>query len=146
MEVALGRAGWLGKPPGGDAGPAGKGGAVHDRASAGSGVDPHHRLSAGEAAGRRGLSRSAGGAGMMRAVRTIFGALLIAICAIAFAPSAQAAGPTCNGKFVNPITDVCWSCLFPLSVGGLTIWPSGRPDTNKIGRASGRERVSKYVK
>src|SRR3546814_5268021 len=67
---------------------------------------------------------------MMRAVRTIFGALLIAICAIAFAPSAQAAGPTCNGKFVNPITDVCWSCLFPLSVGGLKIWPSGRPDTN----------------
>ena len=25
----------------------------------------------------------------------------------------EAAGPTCNGKFVNPITDVCWSCLFP---------------------------------
>ncbi|NWP05733.1 conjugal transfer protein, partial [Escherichia coli] len=35
----------------------------------------------------------------------------------------------CHGKFVNPITDVCWSCLFPLSVGGLKIWPSGRPDT-----------------
>lgn len=37
---------------------------------------------------------------------------------------------SCTGKFVNPITDVCWSCLFPLSVGGLKIWPSGRPDTD----------------
>src|SRR3546814_10668066 len=24
----------------------------------------------------------------------------------------------CTGKFVNPLTDVCWSCMFPLSVGG----------------------------
>src|SRR3546814_5318598 len=92
-DVCSSDLGWLGNPPGAAAGPSGQGGAVHDRASAGSGVDPHHRLSAGEAAGRRGLSRSAGGAGMMRTVRTIFGALLIAICAIAFAPSAQAAGP-----------------------------------------------------
>src|SRR3546814_3524429 len=81
-DVCSSDLGWLGNPPGAAAGPSGQGGAVHDRASAGSGVDPHHRLSAGEAAGRRGLSRSAGGAGMMRAVRTIFGALLIAICAI----------------------------------------------------------------
>ena len=35
----------------------------------------------------------------------------------------------CTGKFVNPVTDVCWSCLFPLSVGGLKIMPSNRPDT-----------------
>ncbi|WP_246352503.1 conjugal transfer pilus assembly protein TraU [Sphingomonas xinjiangensis] len=48
--------------------------------------------------------------------------------------SASAQVPTgnasCNGKFVNPITDVCWSCLFPLSIGALPIWPSARPDTN----------------
>src|SRR3546814_15157722 len=123
LGVVLGRAGWLGKRPGAASGTSGEGGAVHDRASAGSGVDPHHRLSAGEAAGRRGLSRSAGGAGTMRAVRTIFGALLIAICAIAFAPSAQSAGPASNGKFVNPITDVCWFSLVPLPVGRLKIVP-----------------------
>src|SRR3546814_20365592 len=91
----------LGNPPGAAAGPSGQGGAVHDRASAGSGVDPHHRLSAGEAAGRRGLSRSAGVAGMMRAVRTIFAALHIAHPAIAFAPSAHAAGPTSHGPIIN---------------------------------------------
>ena len=38
------------------------------------------------------------------------------------------AASTCKGDFVNPITDICWSCIFPLSVGGLKIWPSSRPD------------------
>ncbi len=23
----------------------------------------------------------------------------------------------CQGRFVNPITDICWSCLFPISIG-----------------------------
>ena len=36
----------------------------------------------------------------------------------------------CTGRFVNPITDVCWSCLFPLSVGALKIFPGERPDTD----------------
>ena len=57
--------------------------------------------------------------------------VLLALVAGAFtALPAQAAGPgVCTGHFVNPITDVCWSCLFPLSVGGLSIWPSAKADT-----------------
>ena len=44
-------------------------------------------------------------------------------------PARADAGPgRCTGSFVNPITDICWSCLFPISVGGLKIWPSSRPD------------------
>ena len=27
----------------------------------------------------------------------------------------------CEGSFVNPITDVCWRCLFPLKIAGITI-------------------------
>ena len=61
----------------------------------------------------------------MRALRYSFGAVLILLLAFALSLRAEAA-PTCHGKFVNPITDVCWSCLFPLSVGGLKIWPSNR--------------------
>lgn len=34
----------------------------------------------------------------------------------------------CTGRFVNPVTDICWSCLFPLSVGGLDLFPGKRPD------------------
>jgi len=30
--------------------------------------------------------------------------------------------PTCVGKFPNPITDVCWSCSFPLTIGAATVF------------------------
>ncbi|MGH6977792.1 MAG: hypothetical protein ACRED4_00630, partial [Brevundimonas sp.] len=33
------------------------------------------------------------------------------------AGAAAGVNPTCSGRFVNPITDVCWSCLFPLTLG-----------------------------
>ncbi|WP_052208901.1 conjugal transfer pilus assembly protein TraU [Croceibacterium mercuriale] len=44
-------------------------------------------------------------------------------------PDAPGTG-RCSGSFVNPITDVCWGCMFPLSLGALKIWPSDRSDTN----------------
>lgn len=34
----------------------------------------------------------------------------------------------CGGKFPNPITDICWSCLFPLKIGKITISPTGSRD------------------
>lgn len=36
----------------------------------------------------------------------------------------------CVGKFVNPITDICWSCLFPIKIGNIPIYSGGRQDTN----------------
>lgn len=33
------------------------------------------------------------------------------------------------GKFINPITDICWQCLFPITIGGLRVSPNGE-DTN----------------
>jgi conjugal transfer pilus assembly protein TraU len=42
----------------------------------------------------------------------------IAILIIAiFIPVSANASVTCKGHFVNPITDVCWSCLLPISIG-----------------------------
>lgn len=36
----------------------------------------------------------------------------------------------CNGKFINPITDICWSCIFPISIGGTKMKSgSNRHDT-----------------
>lgn len=35
----------------------------------------------------------------------------------------------CNAKFLNPLTEICWDCIFPISVGGLSIGGS-RPDTD----------------
>lgn len=35
------------------------------------------------------------------------------------------ADPTCKGKFVNPITDICWSCIMPISIGNINFGTSG---------------------
>ncbi|MCE3237359.1 MAG: hypothetical protein K0R24_340 [Gammaproteobacteria bacterium] len=35
----------------------------------------------------------------------------------------------CHGSFVNPITDVCWSCLFPITIGSLPVVESLVSDT-----------------
>jgi conjugal transfer pilus assembly protein TraU len=39
------------------------------------------------------------------------------------------AGARCHGHMVNPINDVCWSCLFPISIGGAPIHSGHYPDT-----------------
>jgi len=34
----------------------------------------------------------------------------------------------CTGNFVNPITDVCWECLFPITIGSIPIVKGDLPD------------------
>lgn len=36
----------------------------------------------------------------------------------------------CNGRFVNPISDVCWSCIFPITIGGMKVSASGEDTPN----------------
>ena len=64
-------------------------------------------------------------------MRKLLLALLAVVALWLSAGVASAQVPSrCTGKFVNPITDVCWGCLFPLSIGALKIWPSDRADTD----------------
>ena len=35
----------------------------------------------------------------------------------------------CESRFVDPFTDICWDCLFPMSIGKVTIVSSDYPDT-----------------
>ena len=59
---------------------------------------------------------------LRRAALPLLGAAL-------FLPGA-ALGQACTGRFVNPLTDVCWECLFPISIGALDIGSAaGAPDT-----------------
>lgn len=44
---------------------------------------------------------------------------------------------TCNGHFVNPIKDVCWRCLFPLSIGQSHVVSGGLPDTENASNPIG---------
>lgn len=44
-----------------------------------------------------------------------------------------AADPACEGRFVNPITDICWRCMFPLSLGSTKVTGGDLPDTSNPG-------------
>lgn len=35
--------------------------------------------------------------------------------------SIQCAEAACTGKFINPITDICWECIFPITLGGIEL-------------------------
>ena len=39
-------------------------------------------------------------------------------CVLAICSGSASADPNCHGKFANPITDYCWSCTFPIGLGG----------------------------
>lgn len=53
--------------------------------------------------------------------------LLIALLGI-FIPNLSHA-KKCTGEFVNPINDICWSCLFPITIGSFEIAGSELSDT-----------------
>ena len=46
---------------------------------------------------------------------------------VIFLPFSVQANGTCRGRFVNPITDICWSCLMPISIGGMKIGGGSSP-------------------
>ena len=72
----------------------------------------------------------------MKSVRnlTIFClmALIVALARPAFATA------TCTGRFANPITDICWSCMMPLRFGGLDLVSLGQEDTPNPGFSAGQ--------
>ena len=46
---------------------------------------------------------------------------------VLISPTLQA---TCVGRFVNPITDICWKCIFPITTRGLKV--SSGEDTPNV--------------
>lgn len=48
--------------------------------------------------------------------------------------SASAASPACTGEFRNFVTDVCWSCVFPIKLfGSLRLGGNDQEDVDSIG-------------
>lgn len=59
---------------------------------------------------------------------------LVTVCIFLFAIFArESLAGVCQGKFANPITDICWSCLFPITLGGIRIMTMGQEDTGNPG-------------
>ena len=54
-------------------------------------------------------------------------AIAAALIGLFLSGSAHAA-PNCHGKFMNPITDICWSCMFPLTLGSASLVSDGQSD------------------
>jgi conjugal transfer pilus assembly protein TraU len=52
---------------------------------------------------------------------------LACLAIIVILPLSSDASVTCQGRFVNPITDICWSCILPISIGGLVIGKGSTP-------------------
>lgn len=51
--------------------------------------------------------------------RMVFcGLMLISASGFAQGVVQNAKDLTCQGKFINPITDICWSCVLPIKIGG----------------------------
>ena len=61
--------------------------------------------------------------------RTVLLALAVWVCQPAFAADNGNTSLTCEGRWVNPITDVCWECLFPMSIGSVQVSAGSLPDT-----------------
>ena len=53
--------------------------------------------------------------------------LLLIITTIIISNAANA--KKCTGQFVNPITDINWSCMFPITIGSIEIVGSELTDT-----------------
>ena len=53
--------------------------------------------------------------------------LVILILNIFAANSAEA--KKCTGRMVNPITDICWACILPISIGAAPVVPGTTADT-----------------
>ena len=59
--------------------------------------------------------------------KLITGALIVTMSVTG---SAFASNKACTGHFVNPITDIDWDALFPLTIGDIDIVHSKLPDTD----------------
>lgn len=59
-----------------------------------------------------------------------FSLSLLFFCFLSF-PFAvsQSFASECKGEFVNPVTDICWECMFPISIGDVELGGGDMPDT-----------------
>ena len=55
--------------------------------------------------------------------------IIVSLLLVLRAATAQGAeSGTCHGAFPNPITDICWSCILPISLGSVTLGNLGGQD------------------
>lgn len=58
-------------------------------------------------------------------MKRAFSLLTVLIILLVFT---RAEASPCVGRFVNPITEICWSCIFPITIGNIPIYKGSRED------------------
>lgn len=51
----------------------------------------------------------------------------VLLVALSFITSAES---KCVGRFINPVTDICWSCIFPITIAGMRVSRNGEDTPN----------------
>jgi len=54
---------------------------------------------------------------------------MLAVCFVLIPKTSFAKGAAAEGRWVNPITDTCWRCMFPMSLGNIKVASGSLPDT-----------------
>lgn len=65
----------------------------------------------------------------MKTKKIIYLFLLIIISFFSVSKPVLAKSPGAEGRWVNPITDTCWRCMFPMSLGNIKVASGSLPDT-----------------
>jgi conjugal transfer pilus assembly protein TraU len=63
-------------------------------------------------------------------MRANFLSATVLIAAMFTATNAYSGSATCNGKFPNPITDYCWSGIFPISIAKVKLFDLNQDDND----------------
>lgn len=78
--------------------------------------------------------------GTLAAILFILAAIGAGLLFVSFTASAanaqtgeEESSRTCTGNFVNPLSDICWDCLLPITLGSTQVWPSDLPDFGNPG-------------
>lgn len=67
---------------------------------------------------------------MRRKIKLLWLSFAMTFLFSCLSPSAMAAANAGDGQWVNPISDVCWKCLFPMSLGSIKLASGPQPDTS----------------
>jgi len=55
---------------------------------------------------------------------------LVLLPAVGF--SGKASAVACGGRFPNPVTDICWLCMFPINIGAIKLTMPGQVDNHDV--------------
>jgi conjugal transfer pilus assembly protein TraU len=56
--------------------------------------------------------------------------IVLILIAFTLGITATAIEAACKGRFINPATDICWRCLFPITIGGMKVIDGPRDTPN----------------